>query len=90
MTATRSLIPKISGSSEEIITTAAPWRISSLMMLYTSIFAPTSMPRVGSSKMMTFERLNSHLANTTFCWLPPERLRANCRCEGVLMLRRRI
>ena len=30
------------------------------------------MPRVGSSKMMTRGCIASHLASTTFCWLPPE------------------
>ena len=35
-------------------------------------FAPTSTPRVGSSAMKTRGRRNSHFANSTFCWLPPE------------------
>ena len=30
------------------------------------------MPRVGSSKMSTSQSRSSHLAMTTFCWLPPE------------------
>ena len=30
------------------------------------------MPLVGSSRMMTFGRVASHLPITTFCWLPPE------------------
>ncbi len=55
-----------------MITAALLW-ISSLMMLYTSILAPTSIPRAGSSKMNTRDLLSSHLANTTFCWLPPDR-----------------
>ncbi len=33
--------------------------------------APTSMPRVGSSKIITLGFIESHLASTTFCWLPP-------------------
>ena len=34
------------------------------------------MPRVGSSKIRTFGSSASHLARTTFCWLPPERFAA--------------
>ena len=30
------------------------------------------MPRVGSSKIMTCGCIDSHLASTTFCWLPPD------------------
>ena len=30
------------------------------------------MPLVGSSRMMTFGLVASHLAITTFCWLPPD------------------
>ena len=30
------------------------------------------MPRVGSSKMIAFGFIASHLASTTFCWLPPD------------------
>ena len=33
------------------------------------------MPRVGSSSSSTFGSVASHLASTTFCWLPPLRLR---------------
>ena len=40
----------------------------------TSAFVPTSMPRVGSSTMRSFGSVASHLARTTFCWLPPERV----------------
>ena len=32
------------------------------------------MPLVGSSRMMIFGFVASHLAITTFCWLPPDRL----------------
>ena len=34
--------------------------------------APTSTPRVGSSKRTTWGSCTSDLAMTTFCWLPPE------------------
>ena len=43
------------------------------MSAWTSALAPTSMPRVGSSKISTAGFMSSHLASITFCWLPPER-----------------
>src|SRR3954454_10566071 len=73
MTSTRSAIPSTSGSSEEIISTATPWAASSDISRWTSALVPTSMPRVGSSMMSTFGLVASHLASTTFCWLPPDR-----------------
>ncbi|MEZ5863364.1 MAG: hypothetical protein R3D25_04570 [Geminicoccaceae bacterium] len=42
------------------------------MKAWTAAFEPMSMPLVGSSRMMTRGRVASHLAITTFCWLPPE------------------
>src|SRR3954452_1156802 len=73
MTSTRSAMPRTSGSSLEIISTARPWAASSDMSRWTSAFVPTSMPRVGSSMISTFGDVASHLPRTTFCWLPPER-----------------
>ena len=37
-----------------------------------SRFAPTSMPRVGSSAMRTPGSMSSARANSSFCWLPPD------------------
>lgn len=37
-----------------------------------SACAPTSMPRVGSSRMRKRGEVASHRARITFCWLPPE------------------
>ncbi len=73
MTSTRSAIPSTSGSSLEIISTASPRPASSLISRCTSDLVPTSMPRVGSSRISSFGSVASHLASTTFCWLPPER-----------------
>ena len=42
------------------------------MSWWISAIAPTSTPRVGSSKMISFGFCTSALATTTFCWLPPE------------------
>ena len=60
---------------------AARWRSSGspcprpasrLIRAWISALAPTSMPRVGSSMMRMRGLVASHLASTTFCWLPPE------------------
>ena len=45
------------------------------------------MPRVGSSKMSTCDSAKSHLATTTFCWLPPERKRTTWAGDWALMER---
>ena len=50
---------------------ATPSRASPVSRLWTSALVPTSMPRVGSSTISTPGFLPSHLASTTFCWLPP-------------------
>ena len=41
------------------------------------------MPRVGSSKRKTRALPSSHFASTTFCCVPPERLRTSCSVPGV-------
>ncbi|KUM26476.1 hypothetical protein AU467_21300 [Mesorhizobium loti] len=46
-----------------------------------------SMPRVGSSRIITFGFIASHLARTTFCWLPPESVPVRVRTDGALMPR---
>src|SRR5215207_5113687 len=73
ITSTRSAMPSTSGSSLEIISTATPRPASSLIRRWTSALVPTSIPRVGSSTISSFGSVASHLASTTFCWLPPER-----------------
>ena len=71
-------MPRISGSSEEIIRTASPCAASSLISRWISALAPTSMPRVGSSMISSRGLVASHLPSTTFCWLPPESLPTIC------------
>ena len=56
-----------SGSSELTIRMAAPDRARLSITSNTSTFAPTSMPRVGSSKRNILAPRASHLAITTFC-----------------------
>ena len=53
ITTTRSLIARTSGRSEEMTMTAMPSRARSSIRWWTSALAPTSMPRVGSSRMST-------------------------------------
>ena len=67
MTITRSDIPKISGSSDETMMIAAPFAASSRMKAWTAAFEATSMPLVGSSRMITCGSVASHLPITTFC-----------------------
>ena len=50
-----------------------------------SALAPTSIPRVGSSRMMSLGCVTSQRASRTFCWLPPERFRIGVSAPGVLI-----
>ena len=75
-------MPISSGSSDEIIRIATPSRASPRIRSWMPAFAPTSMPRVGSSKIRTPGWIASHLASTTFCWLPPDRKRTSCSSGG--------
>src|SRR5215469_16221282 len=72
ITRMRSLTPRTSGSSEEIISTPTPLFARPAIKWCTSALVPTSMPRVGSSTISTAGLRPSHLASTTFCWLPPD------------------
>ena len=65
-------MPSTSGSSEEIIRIgdALPGELARAARAPRP-WCPTSMPRVGSSTMSSAGR-PSHLARTTFCWLPPD------------------
>ena len=74
ITAIRSLMPRISGSSDEIIRIAMPRAASSPISRWISALAPTSTPCVGSSRISTAGSVASQRASATFCWLPPERL----------------
>src|SRR5262249_53493093 len=72
MTRIRSLIPRISGSSEQISSTARPCWARRSIVPCTSALATTSMPRVGSSRISTLGATMSERPSTTFCWLPPD------------------
>src|SRR5579883_1001512 len=71
-TAMRSDMPRISGSSEEIMRIATPSWARSTIRRWISDLEPTSTPWVGSSRIMTEGRMASQRASATFCWLPPE------------------
>ena len=71
-TSTRSARSTTSSSSDETMTMAMPSSARRRMTANISPLAPTSMPRVGSSISRTRGRRCSHLATTSFCWLPPE------------------
>ena len=73
MTRIRSATESTSGSSDEITSTATPSRASDAISRCTSALVPMSIPRVGSSTISSAGLRLSHLASTTFCWLPPDR-----------------
>src|SRR5690606_6180250 len=77
ITTMRWAIRSTSSSSDEMKTTASPCSESSATLRWMSAFAPTSIPRVGSSRMMSCGEVASQRASSTFCWLPPERLRTS-------------
>ncbi len=72
ITAIRSAMPRTSGRSLEISSTAIPSSARRRMILWISLFAPTSTPWVGSSKIRSRGPVASQRANETFCWLPPD------------------
>ncbi|MCY1246025.1 hypothetical protein D9M72_592220 [compost metagenome] len=71
-TRTRSLTASNSGYSEEMTMTALPALANSRIMSKISLLVPMSTPAVGSSRIRMSGSVPSHLAMTTFCWLPPE------------------
>src|SRR5690606_4558528 len=62
-----------SSSSEETKMTATPVSASCATASWISALAPTSMPRVGSSRMSSSGSVASQRPSSTFCWFPPER-----------------
>src|ERR1700722_4242456 len=75
---TRLLCRTIFSSSELIKSPARPSCRSDWINFSISAFAPTSIPRVGSSRINNFGSVASHRASKTFCWFPPLRLRNSC------------
>ncbi len=81
-TATRSPTRSTSSSSAEMNTTDRPFSASSPTRFWISTFAPTSMPRVGSSRTSTRGESASRRASSTFCWLPPDSVPAGRSRSG--------
>ena len=67
-----------------------PRPASARMSRWISARAPTSTPRVGSSRISTFGCDCSHRPMTTFCWLPPLSWPTGVSTPGVLIARSRI
>jgi len=63
--------------------TVRPSAASARMRVLTQWMPSGSRPFAGSSKMSTWVSAVSHLPTTTFCWLPPDRLRTRCWRPGV-------
>src|SRR4029453_16323924 len=74
-TTTRSLTARSSGYSDEMKITPLPSSARLGIMSRISDLVPMSPPAVGSSMMSTSGSVPSHLAMTTFCWLPPDSTR---------------
>ncbi|OPZ66869.1 MAG: hypothetical protein BWY81_01616 [Firmicutes bacterium ADurb.Bin467] len=74
-----------SSSSLEMNTTLTPFAHISSVSRCISAFAPTSMPRVGSSRMRTSGSVAIQRARITFCWLPPESSPTFFSASGVAM-----
>ena len=51
--------------------TVTPLRLRVSMMRSTSCLTPTSMPRVGSSRISNRGAVASTRPRQTFCWFPP-------------------
>src|SRR5690606_567097 len=69
----RSQMRTTSSSSAEMNSTETPSSASRSTVSWISALAPTSIPRVGSSRMRTSGWVASHRPRSTFCWFPPER-----------------
>ena len=57
------------------------------MSFWISALAPTSIPRVGSSRMSRVGCVASQRATMAFCWFPPERFLMAWAAVGVRMSR---
>src|SRR5205807_1916670 len=86
-TAIRSAQRRTSSSSEEMKRTAIPFSLRERMSFWISALAPTSIPRVGSSRMSRLGCVASQRATMAFCWFPPERFLMAWAAVGVRMSR---
>jgi hypothetical protein len=63
---------KISSSSADTSSTAAPASRISMIRLWMNSIDPTSRPRVGWATISSLGSPDSSRAMITFCWLPPD------------------
>ena len=82
----RWLVRRTSSSSDEMKTHDMPCSARDRTSFWMSAFVPTSMPRVGSSRMSRRGSVASQRARMTFCWLPPLRFLTGWSADGVAML----
>ena len=85
MTMSREQVRSISSISEEMNVMLMPSSASFSTSFWISSLVPTSMPRVGSSRIRYCGCVSSQRARMTFCWLPPESDLIGVSCEAVLM-----
>jgi hypothetical protein len=82
ITSTRSARPSTSGTSLDTSSTPTPSSASERITPYSSARAPTSTSRVGSSSSSSLVAPSNQRPRTTFCWLPPDSVRAGRRTSG--------
>ena len=87
MTIRREQTRSISSISEEMKVMLMPSSASFITSFWISVLVPTSMPRVGSSRIRYWGWVSSQRATMTFCWLPPERDLMGVSEDAVLMSR---
>ena len=85
MTISREQVRSISSISEEMKVMLMPSSASFSTSFWISVLVPTSMPRVGSSRIRYCGCVSSQRARITFCWLPPESDLMGVSEEAVLM-----
>ena len=81
----RWLVRSTSSSSDEMKTHDLPSSARSSTSFWMSALVPTSMPRVGSSRISRRGSVASQRARITFCWLPPLRFLTGWSADGVAM-----
>ena len=74
---------KISSSSADTSSTAAPASRISTMRWWMNSIEPTSSPRVGWATMSSRGSPDSSRAMITFCWLPPDSVATGAWMLGV-------
>ena len=86
ITAMRSLMPRISGSSDEIMMIASPCSASRLhQRVDFGLRADVDALRRLVENQDRRARSTSQRASATFCWLPPDSVPTSAATDGVLI-----